>query len=255
MITLPPSDCERIPMTKKILSIQNIGCETLGILEPLLLADGYEIQNVLAKELPGHINPELYKAIIVLGGPMSAYDDLEYLNFEKLLIKNAVLEHIPVLGICLGSQLIASALGGRVYKGNQKEIGWHYIDLSKDGREGVFKGISNSRLEVFQWHGDTFELPVNSKILASSELYIQAFKIGTAIGIQFHIEVTEDMINDWLTQYDTEIRTELISSTKISRNIHTKTQNLRKYCLAFYSNFCNFIEQYDSAKKSEFALS
>jgi len=255
MITLPPSDCERIPMTKKILSIQNIGCETLGILEPLLLADGYEIHNVLAKELPCHINPELYKAIIVLGGPMSAYDDLEYLNFEKLLIKNAVLEQIPVLGICLGSQLIASALGGRVYKGNQKEIGWHYIDLSKDGIEGVFKGISNSKLEVFQWHGDTFELPVNSKILASSELYIQAFKIGTAIGIQFHIEVTEEMINDWLTQYAMEIRTELISSTKISRDIHTKTQNLRKYCLAFYSNFCNFIEHCDSAKKSEFTLS
>lgn len=255
MIILPPSDCERVPVTKKILSIQNIECETLGILEPLLLADGYEIQNVLAKELPSVINPESYKAIIVLGGPMSAYDNLKYLNFEKLLIKNAVLKQIPVLGICLGSQLIASALGGRVYKGTQKEIGWHYIDLSEDGKKGVFKGISNSRLEVFQWHGDTFELPVNSKILASSELYIQAFKVGTAIGIQFHIEVTEDMINDWLTQYSMEIRTELMSSTKISLNIHAKTQNLRKYCLAFYSNFCSFIEQCESAKKSASTLS
>ena len=251
-----PHQTQRIPMTMRILSIQNIECETLGILEPLLLADGYEIQNVLAKELPGQINPEAYKAIIVLGGPMSAYDDLKYLNFEKLLIKNAVFKQVPVLGICLGSQLIASALGGKVYKGNQKEIGWYYINLSKDGKEGVFKGIRNSRVEVFQWHGDTFELPTNSEILASNGLYIQAFKIGTAIGIQFHIEVNENMINDWLIQYGREIRTELINSTEISRDIHTKTQNLRKYCLAFYSNFCSFIERCDSArKKSISALS
>lgn len=249
-----PHQTQRIPMTMRILSIQNIECETLGILEPLLLADGYEIQNVLAKELPGQINPEAYKAIIVLGGPMSAYDDLKYLNFEKLLIKNAVFKQVPVLGICLGSQLIASALGGKVYKGNQKEIGWYYINLSKDGKEGVFKGIRNSRVEVFQWHGDTFELPTNSEILASNELYIQAFKIGTAIGIQFHIEVTENMINDWLIQYGREIRTELIKSSEISRDIHTKTQNLRKYCLAFCSNFCSFIEQCESAKKSVSAL-
>jgi GMP synthase (glutamine-hydrolysing) len=250
-----PNQTQRIPMTMRILSIQNIECETLGILEPLLLADGYEIQNVLAKELPSQINPEAYKAIIVLGGPMSAYDDLEYLNFEKILIKNAVFKQVPVLGICLGSQLIASALGGKVYKGNQKEIGWYYIDLSKNGKEGVFKGIRNSRVEVFQWHGDTFELPTNSEILASNGLYIQAFKIGTAIGIQFHIEVTENMINDWLMQYGREIRTELINSAEISRDIHTKTENLRKYCLAFYSNFCSFIEQCDSAKKSISALS
>ncbi len=242
-------------MTRRILSIQNIECETLGILEPLLLADGYEIQNVLAKELPSQINPETYKAIIILGGPMSANDDLKYLNFEKLLIKDAVLKQVPTLGICLGSQLIASALGGKVYKGIQKEIGWRYIDLSKNGKEGVFKGIRNSRLEVFQWHGDTFELPTNAEILASTELYIQAFKIGTAIGIQFHIEVTKNMINDWLLQYCREIRTEMISTRKISRDIHTKTQNLRKYCLAFYSNFCSFIEQCDSAEKSVSALS
>ncbi len=237
-------------MNRKILSVQNTECETLGVLESLFLVDNYQIQNVHAKEIPNQLNPESYKAIIILGGPMSVYDDFEYLNIEKTLIKNAVHNNVPVLGICLGSQLIASALGGRVYKGNQKEIGWYNIHLSNDGLAGIFNGIDNSNVEVFQWHGDTFELPSGGKILASTKKYIQAFKIGTAIGIQFHLEVTENMINDWFIQYREEIRAEQIRPERIFHDINTKTQMLMKHCHSFYSNFRLFIEQCDRTKNS-----
>ncbi len=232
-------------MTKRILSVQNTECETLGVLESLFLTDKYQIHNVHAEEIPNNLIPESYEAIIILGGPMSAYDDFEYLKIEKRLIKNAVLNNVPVLGICLGSQLIASALGGRVYKGYQKEIGWYNIQLSNDGLGGIFNGINNSNMEVFQWHGDTFDLPSGGKILASTQQYIQAFKIGTAIGIQFHLEVTENLIEKWLVQYEEEIQAEHIRPEKIFRDIHTKSQNLKKNCHTFYSNFRLLIERCD----------
>jgi GMP synthase-like glutamine amidotransferase len=232
-------------LTRKILSVQNTECETLGILESLFLADKYQIQNVDAKEIPNHLNPESYRAIIILGGPMSVYDNFEYLKIEMTLIKNAVIYNVPVLGICLGSQLIASALGGRVYKGDHKEIGWYNIQLSNDGLNEIFNGIDNSNVEVFQWHGDTFDLPSDGKILAFNRQYIQAFKIGTAIGIQFHLEVTEDMINNWFIQYKEEIQTEQIKPEKIFCDLDMKSQNLMKNCHTFYSNFRLFIEQCD----------
>ncbi|HEY7080947.1 MAG TPA: hypothetical protein VH500_14705, partial [Nitrososphaeraceae archaeon] len=111
-------------------------------------------------------------------------------------------------------------------------------------------GIGNSSVEVFQWHGDTFELPLGGNILASTKKYIQAFKIGTAIGIQFHLEVTENMINDWFIQYKQEIQTEKIRRERIFHDINTKTQTLMKNCQSFYSNFRLFIEQCDRIKNS-----
>jgi hypothetical protein len=100
-------------------------------------------------------------------------------------------------------------------------------------------------VEVFQWHGDTFDLPSDGTILASNRQYIQAFKIGSAIGIQFHLEVTEDMINNWFIQYKEEIQTEQIKPEKIFCDLDMKFQNLMKNCHTFYSNFRLFIEQCD----------
>ena len=216
---------------------------------PLLLADGYEIEELLATKQALQADPNKYEAIIILGGPMSAYDDLGFLEFEKLLIRDAVHKHIPILGVCLGSQLIASALGGRVYKGNHKEIGWFDLELTETGKNEFFYGIRRDTLKVFQWHGDTFELPTNTKILASSEHYVQAFKIGTAVGIQFHIEVTGDMIKRWSLQYDQEIRDLRMNHDEILGDLHMNIGNLRKYCHVFYTNFSSFVRQCGRERK------
>ena len=107
----------------KILSVQNIRFETLGLLEHMFMHDGYQVEKVNAQNDSVPTSPLGYDAIVILGGPMSVHDDLHYLQKEQVLISNAMKNDTPVLGICLGSQLIAQAAGGRVYKGKKKEIG------------------------------------------------------------------------------------------------------------------------------------
>ena len=165
----------------------------------------------------------------------SQYDNLE-LNRE-LWIKNTVDKNIPVLGICLGSQLIAKTFGASVYPGPKKEIGF-YHDLKVENNSTLFSGLKNP-FSVFHWHGDTFDLPENAIRLAHSKNYPnQAFQIGSAVGLQFHMEVNEEMINLWLDK--TQEKLELIPyidpkqiRSDISENISIVKNNMDN----FYTNF------------------
>jgi GMP synthase-like glutamine amidotransferase len=177
-----------------VLVIQNNRYESLGVLEGL-----FDYKVIYADE--GESIPSIkgYNALIILGGPASAYDNYAYLRREEELIKEAIKNNIPTLGICLGSQLIAKACNTRVYKGSKKEIGWHYINL----HNSLFKLFNKKRLIVFQWHNDTFDLPQGAELLASSNSYPnQAFKIGSAVGVQFHLEVNSSMIIEWSKVYN-----------------------------------------------------
>lgn len=230
-------------MSKKILSIRNINIETLGTLEPLFLSDGFQIEEVNAQKDRVPFSPGQYNAIVILGGPMSAYDNLSYLAREQELIRNAIRKEIPILGICLGSQLIAQAIGGRVHRGPKKEIGWSQVILTPNGHKSLFNGIRHKTLRVFQWHGDTYDLPETAKIMASSTLYPQAFRFGSAFGIQFHLEVDGEMIRTWLQEYSEELSRELINPRDIilsneSRNI----EELKNTCKVVYSNFSKLID-------------
>ena len=191
-------------LTKDILIIQNIPCEHLGTLQSFLSSDGYKLHCVNGPDMNFNVVTD-YDALIILGGPMSVYDNYDFLKKEQQLIRNAVEQNLPILGICLGSQLIANALGGNVYKGSKKEIGWYYVNITREGKNDIFHGLSD-RIKIFHWHGDTFNLPSNAVILAKSNSYIQAFRIKSAIGIQFHIEVTKDMIFEWINQYSSELK-------------------------------------------------
>ncbi len=179
---------------KNVLVIQNNRHESLGALEGLF---NYKV--IHADE--GESIPSIkgYNALVILGGPASAYDNYAYLRREEELIKDAIKNNIPTLGICLGSQLIAKACNARVYKGSKKEIGWYYVNL----HNSLFKLFNKKRLIVFQWHNDTFDLPQGAELLASSDSYPnQAFKIGSAIGVQFHLEVNRSMIIEWSKVYN-----------------------------------------------------
>lgn len=136
-----------------------------------------------------------FDLLIVLGGPMSANDerDILWLVEEKRLIRESVLDGTPVLGICLGAQLMASALGASVYRGTRREIGWFSVYSSRNVTGFQFP----ETLDAFHWHGETFDLPVGAVRLASSDAYInQAFQIGErAIGLQFHLETTAENVN------------------------------------------------------------
>jgi GMP synthase-like glutamine amidotransferase len=133
---------------------------------------------------------------------MSVNDDEPYLRQEIEIIQRAVSIGRPILGVCLGAQLIAKALGARVYGNPVKEIGWypvHWTDAAPGDR--LLQGLSGSDT-VFHWHGETFDLPLGAELLACSALCRhQAYRVGKNIyGLQFHLEVTPEMIADWLRQ-------------------------------------------------------
>jgi GMP synthase (glutamine-hydrolysing) len=231
-------------LSQNILVIQNIGCEHLGNLSRLFESDGYNV--LLLNSQKDLIPTDLisYSGIIILGGPVSVYDNYDYLKDQQKLIKKAVDMKIPTLGVCLGSQLIAEAMGGKVYPGNLKEIGWHDIEITENGSRDIFNGIATFKNKVFQWHGDTFQLPESAIILAKSDTYIQAFRINTAIGIQFHIEVNESMIEEWIRIYSKEIMDLKLDEKNIIPQQKEQIINLHILCKLVYNNFKKMIYDY-----------
>jgi len=227
----------------EFLVIQNTRIEGIGTLGELLKADGFGIKTILAKN--EKIPEAKQDAIIILGAPESANDDLPYLKHEMELIQDSVKKGIPVLGICPGSQLIAKAFGARVHRGPKKEIGF-YEDVEFDNmtRSNLFNGIKDPSL-VFHWHGDTFDLPEGAIRLAHSKDYQnQAIKIGSAVGVQFHLEVDEPTIKLWLEKSNEELsKTPYISVDAIEKQIPQKIGTIRNNLEIFYKNF-----------KSEFSL-
>ena len=140
---------------------------------------------------------------------MGVYDEAEYpfLSDEHQFLRRMIAQGVPLLGICLGSQLLAKALGARVYRNPQKEIGWYTVDLTPAGAaDPLFAGLT-SPVPVFQWHGDAFDLPVGATPLATSPLCpLQAFRYGDRVyGLLFHLELTPTVIQSWLEVFHNEL--------------------------------------------------
>ena len=219
----------------EVLVIQNTRIEEIGYLGELLNNDGFAIHSVNAKheKLPD----KNYSFVVILGAPESANDDLPYLQEEQKLIKKTVDDDIPVLGICLGSQLIAKTFGGKVYRGPKKEIGF-YHDLRIDNNSKLFSGFTNP-FTVFHWHGDTFDLPEQAVRLVHSENYPnQAFQIGSAVGLQFHLEVNAEMVNLWLDKTREKLeQIPYIDPQKIRSDIDKNISIVKNNMNNFYNNF------------------
>ena len=184
-----------------VLVLQHIACEPPGAFEDVLAAAGADIHRVELDEGEPLPSWQDYVAIVAMGGPMSVNDDAElpWLTAEKQAIAAAVKAGVPYWGSCLGVQLLAASLGARVYPGSQPEVGVLPVALTDDGRsDPVFSGTPPEFLTL-QWHGDTFDLPDGATLLASSPAFPnQAFRVGqTAYGVQFHVEVTEQMAREW----------------------------------------------------------
>jgi len=187
----------------KVLAFRHVPFEGAGHIGDVLRKRGIELEYAdLYRN--GASDPDIsaYSGLIFLGGPMSANDPLPFLDRERAIVRRAIERGQPMLGICLGSQLIARVLGADVHRNGEKEIGWFDIQFSAavDG-DPLFHGIESPEM-VFHWHGDTWELPHGAELLASSQACRnQAFRYGRNIyGIQFHVEVTPAMIADWQVQ-------------------------------------------------------
>jgi GMP synthase-like glutamine amidotransferase len=191
----------------KITCFQHIDCEGPGTLLNTLQSKNIQVE--ILKTYKGDAVPDsLGDGLVVLGGPMGVYEEKKYpwMTAELNAIR-ASLEHgRPVLGICLGSQMIAHAAGAQVYRGAIPEVGWYPIQLTPEGRlNSLLQGIPQE-FNAFHWHGDTFTLPPNAVRLAGSHYYPhQIYRIGqNAFGFQCHLEVTEEMVKSWSSFYAKE---------------------------------------------------
>ena len=187
----------------RVLAFRHVPFEHLGRIEPELVRRGIGIDYADLYQ-PGAAEPDpaRYDGLIFMGGAMSVNDGLPHLEREARWVAQAVEAGRPVLGVCLGAQLIAKALGASVYRNPVKEIGWFEIELTGEGAaDPLFAGVG-PRETVFQWHGETFDLPPGARWLASSTACChQALRIGSsAYALQFHLEVTPEMIADWCSQ-------------------------------------------------------
>ena len=193
----------------KILVFQHVPYEPLGTLDPLLKESGFRIRYVNFGRDP-HQRPALdkYEALIVLGGPMNAHQIDTYPNLvtEVDVIREAVDSGMSVLGICLGAQLLAKALGGRVARNEEREIGWYDVQLTDAGRADPVLSSFADVQRVFQWHEDGISLPDGVEHLAESPASrVQAFRHGEhAYGFQFHLEVDASLVERWLTVPDNQ---------------------------------------------------
>jgi GMP synthase-like glutamine amidotransferase len=178
----------------RVHCLQHVPFEGLGSIGPWLQSAGAEVTTTRFFEDPALPDVADVDLVVAMGGPMSVNDeaDLLWLVDEKRFVRAAAECGVPVLGICLGAQLIASALGARVYPNRVKEIGWFPITAPSIAHEGLFQLPAS--IDVFHWHGETFDLPPGAARLASSPgCENQAFQIGDrVVGLQFHLETTPE---------------------------------------------------------------
>ncbi len=177
-------------------------------------------------------DPSNLGAIISMGGSMSVHDEYVYpfLHREKEFLMHAIEANVPVLGICLGAQLIARACHAAVTKAPVKELGWREVSITDEGKRDIlFQGLSRV-IQVFQWHEDAFDIPEGAKFLATSRVCPnQAFRYRNAYGLQFHIEVTRDMLSGWMEENP--------ERDKTLRVFDRMAQDFERQAKTLYSNF------------------
>ncbi len=219
----------------KLVALKNVDVEGLGTFR-----ETFERRGVNVEELPAYegVFPKLddFDILVLLGGPMGVYDEDDYpfLKDEKELLRKALAEGKKVLGVCLGCQLLSEVLGGKVYRGEWgKEIGWRPI-YPQDHLELIYR----DEITVFHWHGDTFDIPDGCIRLASSQMYKnQAFRFGNrAVGLQFHLEVTPEDIEKWISVYGEEVKEEGIEAEELLPD-ESLWKRLKIYCDVFTEYF------------------
>jgi GMP synthase (glutamine-hydrolysing) len=198
------------PHHRSAVALRHVAFEDLGLLAPVLAREGWDVayRDAAIDDL-GHESIAGADLLVVLGAPIGVYetDSYPFLKSEIALIERRLSRDLPTLGICLGAQLMARALGSRVFAGSVKEIGWGHVELSSDGAASCLSPLGEAGAVVLHWHGDTFDLPKDAKRLASNTHYQnQAFAYGrNALGLQFHLEADPRRLEQWYVGHAAEL--------------------------------------------------
>lgn len=229
---------------KRVLALQHVWDDPAGYLGELLHEYGiaYDVVHVETEPLP---DPTRYDALLAFGGFQHANDDDKYPYFvqEKQWLREAVEQDIPFLGICLGGQLLAHALGGPVKRHRLTEIGFSEVQFTRAGKtDPLYEGLPGYQ-EVFQWHEDTFDIPPGAELLATNSITEnQAFRYGRCVyGLQYHIEPTAEMLDTWI--HHPEFKTEIIHILgeekyhALEREQITRYPTFRRHSQILFENF------------------
>lgn len=229
----------------QVLIVQHVACESAGTIELVLTEKRVRFEYVrpfLGELVPRSI--EHWDALVVMGGPMGVYEQEQYphLRDEIDLIRDACTRETPVLGICLGSQLLASALGARVAPGPRKEIGWYEVTLSDAAALDPLLRDAPRTFTALHWHGDVFELPLEAVSLASSELTrVQAFRWRNAYGILFHLETTVRLLDGMLDAFRDELAQEQLSADAIRADARKHLPQISGIGRTVFSNWVDLV--------------
>ncbi|HSP53750.1 MAG TPA: glutamine amidotransferase [Cryobacterium sp.] len=217
----------------------------LGNLEPVLREHGYSVRYVdTLREDVRSVDSQEADLLIVLGGEMGVYeaDEFPALHAEIELLRHRLGASRPVFGVCLGAQLMASALGSRVYRGPTNEIGYRSVEPTEAGADSPLRHVSG--VPVFQWHSDTFDLPDGVTRLAGSAQYgNEAFAIDNwALAVQFHPEVTEEMHEVWLAASEAEVTAEGFDPGDLRRDRERYSRGMQEASRAMFSEWLDGLD-------------
>jgi len=236
--------------SKVVNVIRHLAFEDLASFTSVLQAHGYQVNYIEAADFA--LSPDNLSQVetlsdnllIILGGPISVNDAamFPFIETEIKILKQRIKADKPTLGICLGAQLIASAMGANVYPGKAKEIGWYDLTLTDAGQQSALRYLAPEHCSMLHWHGETFDLPEAAILLASSEKCInQAFSVGGhVLALQFHPEITQRAMEKWFIGHIGEImQTEGVSVEQLRDDTHQYANQLEIQGELFFNSWFN----------------
>lgn len=235
---------------KTVNVIRHLAFEDLASFESVLEINGYRINYIEAADFSlnpedlSQLDPLSDELLVILGGPISVNDAalFPFIEAEINMLRKRLKQDKPTLGICLGAQLIARALGANIYAGKEKEIGWSKLSLTISGEQSALRFLGEEHCSMLHWHGETFDLPEKAVLLASSQAYKnQAFSYGDKVlALQFHPEITQHSMEKWFIGHIGEImQTDAVSVEKLRDDTRQYANQLEVQSELFFNSWLN----------------